>query len=125
MNPKQAFNFFGDYSVVYIKLVFAFLAIYAVYLILNFLRDKFINDSAVNKRDNVFDLLIILNQLFIYSGAGFILANIADMIIVGARRNVFNSSAMSVVDNNYITFGIILIFIGLGFKVTKDKILKE
>jgi hypothetical protein len=125
MNPKQTFNFFGDYSVVFIKLVFAFLAIYALYLILNLLRDKFINDSSVHKRDNVSDLLNILHRLFIYSGAGFIFANIVDLIIVGVGRNLFNSSAMSVNENTYITFGIILIFIGVGFKVAKAKISKE
>jgi len=121
MNPKQAFNFFGDYSVVFIKLVFAFLAIYSLYLILNFLRDKFLKSSSAHKPDNVSDLLIILNRLFVYSGAGFILANIVDMIIVG----VVNSSVMSANENSYLIFGIILIFIGIGFNVTKNKLQKE
>lgn len=116
MNSNQAFSFWGDYSLLFIRLVFAFLFIYALILILNFLRDKFILKEISTKKESVSELLQILNKLFLMSGLGFMVSSGVYAIIAGLSRNMFNGSMTSGNSLNYLVLGILLIFIGLGFK---------
>ncbi len=116
MNSNQAFSFWGDYSLLFIRLVFAFLFIYALILILNFLRDKFILKEISTKKESVSELLLILNKLFLMSGLGFMVSSGVYSAIVGISRNMFNGSVNFGNSLNYLVFGILLIFIGLGFK---------
>lgn len=128
MDQQQSFNlnadFFGGFSSIFMSLVYAIILVYIIIMILNFLRDKFINKEAGTRRDEVIDLLTILNNLFFVSGFGFIIGNIFQAILSQVPyRN--SGPAMSFRDAwDYLTFGIILIFIGIGLKLGK-KILKK
>jgi uncharacterized membrane protein len=96
-------------------------------MIINFLRDKFINKEAVSQKDNIVDLFKILYKLFLFSGFGFITGNIVNYIFSQPVRN--RSSFMQAISFNsdwdYLTFGIILIFVGLGFKAAWELLNKE
>jgi len=129
MDQKQSYNisadFLGGFSSIYMHLVFVIIAVYIIILILNFLRDKFINHSTNTKKDDIIDLLTVLNKLFFTSGFGFISGNIFQAILsqLSNRRGfpVMNIRG----EWDYLTFGIILIFIGIGFKMGKKAIMKE
>jgi hypothetical protein len=129
MDQKQSFNlnadFLGGFTSIFMKLVFVIIAVYIIVLVLNFLRDKFINKVTDTKSDNISDLLIILNKLFFFSGFGFIIGNIVQNLF--SKMSNHNSSFGSMNfrgEWDYLTFGIILIFIGIGFKVG-NKVLKK
>ncbi len=97
MDQKQSFNlnidFLGGFTSIFLKLFFVIIAVFLIVLILNFLRDKFINKSTDMRKDNISDLHI--SQLTNHGGLGTI-----------------NFRA----DRDYLTFGIILIFLGIGFR---------
>ena len=129
MDQKQSFNlnadFLGGFTSVFIKLVFAIIAVYLIVMILNFLRDKFIREDAGSKKDDISNLLTILHKLFFVSGFGFIIANIFQFILseMGGRHS--NMPSMNFRGEwEYLTFGIIIIFVGIGFKAG-NKILKK
>jgi len=73
MDKKQSFNlnadFLGGYSSIFMKLIFILIAVFVLVMIINFLRDKFINKESNKKMDDISDLLIILNKLFYISGS--------------------------------------------------------
>ena len=130
MDQKQSFNmnadFFGGYPSIFMKLVFVIIAVYIILLILNFLRDKFINKVTDTKSDNISDLLIILNKLFFISGFGFITGNIVQILFSQITKHNSGFGSMSFRgDWDYLTFGIILIFIGIGFKVGNKALKKD
>jgi hypothetical protein len=125
MNTTQGFHFFGDFTHIFIKLVIAFLCIYALILVLNFLRDKFILKEASTKKDSIKELLLILHKVFTFSGLGFIIASVAHAIIAGISRNAFNGSMGSGNSLNYLVFGILIIFIGLGLKAAHEILDKQ
>lgn len=129
MDQKQSFNlnadFLGGYSTVFMKLVFVIIAVYLLVMILNFLRDKFILSEPSPKKDEISDLLVILNKLFYVSGFGFVIANILQFLLSQIESRHNRVGAMSFRgDWDYLTFGIIIIFIGIGFKVAL-KVLKK
>ena len=128
MDPKQSFNlsadFFGGFTSIFMKLVFVIIAVYIIILILNFLRDKFINKTTNTKSDDIFDLLTILNKLFFISGFGFVIANIC-MVLFSQLTNRNSPTLNFRGEWEYLTFGIILIFIGIGFKIGNEKLKKE
>ncbi|MGM0621932.1 MAG: hypothetical protein ACQETJ_12850, partial [Bacteroidota bacterium] len=76
MDPKQSFNlnadFLGGFTSIFIKLVFAIIIVYLLVMVINFLRDKYINKEVNKQKDDISDLLIILNKLFYISGFGFV-----------------------------------------------------
>ncbi|WP_372650764.1 hypothetical protein, partial [Draconibacterium sp.] len=93
--------------------------------ILNFLRDKFINKEATKKKEEISDLLIILNKLFYISGFGFVIANIFQFLLSQIDSRHRNMPSMNFRGEwEYLTFGIIIIFVGIGFKVA-NKILQK
>ena len=129
METKQSFNinadFLGGYSSLFSKLVFVIIAVYLIIVLFNFLRDKFIIKEPSTKRDNITDLLSILHKLFYLSGFGFIVANLV-MVLLSAMsgRNSFPSLNLPG-KWDYLVFGIILIFTGIGCKLAKKVLVNE
>lgn len=117
-------DFFGSFFTLFINLVFLIVIAYLLILVLNFFRDKFINtDSPVKNQDHL-ELITILQKLFFVSGFGFVIANILQFMLSqmsGNRANV----VQFVGDWDYLTFGIILIFVGMGFGAGKKLVLKD
>ncbi|KJF45209.1 hypothetical protein [Draconibacterium sediminis] len=129
MDQKQSFNlnadFLGGFTSVFMKLVFVIIVVYLLLMILNFLRDKFINKEATKKKEDISDLLIILNKLFYVSGFGFVIANIFQFLLSQIDSRHGNMPSMNFRGEwEYLTFGIIIIFVGIGFKVA-NKILQK
>lgn len=129
MDQKQSFNlnadFLGGFTSIFIKLVFAIIIVYLLVMVINFLRDKYINKEVNKQKDDISDLLIILNKLFYISGFGFVIANIFQFLLskIGSHHSSFSSMNFRG-EWDYLTFGIIIIFIGIGFKVG-NKIIKK
>ncbi len=122
MNQKQSFNlnadFLGGFTSIFVKLVFIIIAAYLLVMILNFMRDKFIIKETMKKKDNISDLLIILNKLFFISGFGFVIANIIQVLLASIPGRHGSMPSINYRGEwEYLTFGIIIIFIGIGFKV--------
>ena len=117
MEQNQSFNvttdFLSGYTTLFIKLVFLIILVYLIVLLMNFLRDKFINTVTDTKKDDIADLLTVLNKLFFISGFGFIIANMIQFLLNKAGGNAMLSFRG---EWEYLTFGIILIFVGIGFK---------
>lgn len=129
MDQQQSFNlnadFLGGYSAVFMKLVFVIIAVYLLVTVVNFLRDKFIHSEPSQKKEDMADLLVILNKLFYIAGFGFVIANIFQFLFSQIESNHRRMGAMSFQgDWDYLTFGIIIIFVGIGFKVAL-KVLKK
>ena len=130
MDQKQSFNlnadFFGGFSSVFMKLVFVIILVYIIIMVLNFLRDKFILKEINTKKDDIIDLLTILNKLFFVTGFGFIVGNIVQKLLTLMSEHGGNMPTMNFRGEwDYLTFGIILIFIGIGFKAGKDILIKD
>tara|TARA_B100000809_G_scaffold141837_1_gene139409 strand:- start:49183 stop:49644 length:462 start_codon:yes stop_codon:yes gene_type:complete len=126
----QSFNlnaaFSGGFTRVFLKILIAITLVYVFVLILNFLRDKFLHNEANNKEPKITDLLSILNKLCYFSGFGFVLGNVLQIILLQLTGNSRNKASLNFVGEwDYLTFGIILIFIGIGFKIAKKEILKD
>lgn len=128
MEQKQSFNltsdFLNGFSSIFMNLVLIIIAVYLIIMILNFLRDKFINKQTDTKKDDILELLTLLNKLFFVSGFGFVIGNFFQNILPRIGGN--NMPMMNIKgDWDYLTFGIIIIFIGIGLKVGKKLIIKE
>ncbi|MDO3695075.1 hypothetical protein QVZ41_09490 [Wenyingzhuangia sp. chi5] len=130
MKENQSFNLNTDilnnFSYLFVKLVFIIITTYLIILILNFLRDKFINQEKATAKNNINDLIFILNKLFYISGFGFVIANILQMIfseISDSNSRIPNFKITG--EWEYLTFGIILIFVGISFKVIHKALSKK
>ncbi|MCL3781889.1 hypothetical protein EMN47_16005 [Prolixibacteraceae bacterium JC049] len=124
---KQPFNLnadlFGGYVGVFVKVLLAVIVIYGFIMLLNFFRDKFLNKMTTSREPQLFDLLIILNKLCYFAGWGFVIANIAQVLLNETTDTRMKLAIAGTWD--YFTFGIILIFIGLGFKAASKNVIKE
>ena len=124
---NQTFNvspeFLGGYTEVFVRIVMVIILFYAFILILNFFRDKFIKKETLSQKPHIVGLLSILNKLFYLSGFGFAIANFLQVLLNKQRGNEIMPSFTGTWD--YLTFGIILIFMGVGFRLAKKVILKE
>ena len=124
---KKSFNlnadFLGGYSGIFIKIIILIMIIYSFIIIINFLRDKFLDLEKISNAPKIVDLLSVLNKIFYFGGFGFIVANIVQVILSKISRNKRTMNFMG--DWDYLTFGIILIFMGIGFKVAKKVILED
>jgi hypothetical protein len=120
MDQRQSFNlttdFFSGFTAAFIKLVFLLILVYLLILLLNFVRDKFINKEMVTKKEDMSDLLAILHKIFIVSGFGFIIANILQFLLNSTSQQNSNAIMNLRSEWEYLTFGTILIFVGIGFK---------
>lgn len=127
---QQSFNLnaagFGRHTEFFIKIVMAIIFVYVFILLLNFLRDRYINKDTTSKPPQIIDLLSILNKLFLISGFGFIVGDILQSLLSESTRNGGINTLMNFRNNwDYLTFGVVLIFIGIAFKVAKQTIVKE
>jgi hypothetical protein len=127
MNQNQSFNLNADFlygfSGIFLKVVFLVFLVYIIIMAINFLRDKFISTPTDPKKEDIIELLTVLNKLFFVSGFGFILGDIVQNMLNQANRT---QPMMSFRGNwDYITFGIIIILIGIAFRVAKKVVLKE
>jgi len=127
---KQSFSlnadFLGGYTGIFIKIVIAIILMYGFILLLNFFRDKFLNKGETGSNPQIIDLLSILDKLFCWSGFGFIAGNILELILSRITRSSVTNHGMSFRgDWDYLTFGVILIFVGIGFRMAQKSISKE
>ena len=125
---NQSLNLTADllngFSSVFMTFVYVIIIVYLIILIMNFLRDKFIGNQSEAKKDDITVLLTILNKLFFVSGFGFIIGNLLQVFFSSASSH--NNIGINIKgDWDYLTFGIILIFMGLGLKAAKATILKD
>ena len=122
---KQSLNINSDFTSVFFKTVIAIVLIYGFIITIHFLRDKFINKETVSKAPQITDLLGILNRLFHFAGFGFIIGNIILVILTQADFTYNKQLIFLRGEWDYLTFGIILIFIGIGFKSAKKLLHKD
>ena len=124
---KQSFNlnadFLSGFPGIFMKIIVAVFLMYAFILLLNFFRDKFINNESTSKQPNIINLISILYKIMIASGFGFILANLTQFLLNQASSSHSNFKFGGTWDN--LTFGILLIFIGIGFKGAKKLLIKD
>lgn len=124
---KQSFNlnadFFGGYTGIFIKILLAVVLVYVFILILNFFRDKYLTKEHVSKDPQIIDLLNILSKLCYLSGFGFILANIIQVLLNEAMD--YGNRMQLRGEWDYLAFGVILVFVGAGFKSAKKAVIKE
>ena len=120
MDQRQSFtvtnDFFSSFISIFIQLVFLIILVYLLISVLNFIRDKFINKETDTQKENIGDLLTILHKLFFVSGFGFIIANLIEFVFTQGFRQNGNAIMNFRGEWDYLTFGIILIFVGIGFK---------
>ena len=120
MEQKQSFNmtsdFLAGFTTLFIKLVFLIIFVYLIVLLMNFLRDKFINQVTNTKKDDITDLLTILNKLFFISGFGFIIANLIQFPLNQFTHHNSNAMMSFRGEWDYLAFGIILVFVSIVFK---------
>lgn len=120
MDQKQSLNvgadFFSGFTAAFIQLVSLIIVVYLLLVLINFLRDKFINKETDTKKEEIGDLLIILNKLFFGGGIGFITANIFQSILSHTPAPNMNPIMNFRGEWDYLVFGIILISVGIGFK---------
>ncbi|NKI27824.1 hypothetical protein HCG49_14760 [Arenibacter sp. 6A1] len=129
MDNQQSFNVnmpgMDGYDVLFVKLVLVIIIFSLLLAILNFLRDKFINKTTDTNREDISGLLIVLNKLFFIGGFGFVIANIIKVILSQSKRNSGFPSVRFGGEWDYLIFGIILVFLGIGFKVSRKVLKKE
>ncbi|GGF73743.1 hypothetical protein [Wenyingzhuangia marina] len=130
MKENQSFNlntnFMNNFSYLFVKLVFIIIITFLIIMVINFLRDKFINQEKATTKNSIIDLIFILNKLFYISGFGFVIANIFQMIfskISDSNSRIPNFKITG--EWEYLTFGIIIIFIGISFKVIYKTLSKK
>ncbi len=113
-------NFISIFLIVVYIIVIAYFLIF----ILNFFRDKFITKEANLKNPDYLELITILQKMFFVSGFGFVIANILQFLLLEMRGNRSNFVQFQGYWD-YLTFGIILIFVGMGLKSGKKLVLKD
>ncbi len=106
----------------FVKIILVVVIIFVVIMVMNFLNDKFVNKKKTSRNDYLLDLLMILNKVFYFSGIGFIIANVVEAIFTNSFGNSFMKNFSSWA---FLSFGIVLIFIGLGFKYAKKVLVHE
>ncbi len=117
-------SLFGNYPSLFVNCVVAVILIYGFFVLINFLRDKFTDKEPLSRDPQIVDLISVLHKLFYLSGFGFVLANILEVLLSKwsmrpGSLDMFNSGASW----GNLSFGVILIFIGLAFKAAKKEIL--
>lgn len=120
MDQTQSFqvtnDFFSGLIPTFTKFVFLIILVYLLISLLNFIKDKFINKEAETAKENIGDLVILLHKLFFFSGIGFIIANLIEFVFSQGKKSYGNPIMSFRGEWDYLTFGIILIFVGIGLK---------
>ncbi len=127
---KQSFNLnvsdFDRHTDVFMKTVLVIVFAYAFMLLIGLLRDRFLNKEVRSQPAQIIDLLTLLNKLFLISGFGFVVCNILQLLLSGGKSSPVNTSLINFIPNwHYLTFGVLLIFIGISFKASKKAISSE
>lgn len=118
-------GFLGGHSGVFLKILTLVIFVYVFIMLLNFLRDKFLEKDSISKEPQIIDLLSILNKLCFLSGVGFIVANIIEFILSHATRSGRNKSLSFLGEWDSLAFGIILLFVGMGLDMARKEMLKN
>ena len=124
MKDQNIINSFlhGGYEALFLKLILVVIIVFVIIMLINFLNDKFVSKQLTNRNDYLLDMLTILSKLFHFSGFGFIIGNILQAVFTqdfsGGFMSQFGSWSL-------LAFGIVLIFIGLGFKYAKRVLVHE
>ncbi len=118
---NQTFNISTGIGSIYIetflKIFFAIILIYGFIMVVNFFRDKFIKKENLTKNPQITDLLGILNKLCFFTGIGFVIGNLLYIFFKKASYTSIRGESWE-----YLTFGVILIFVGIGFKAARKTI---
>lgn len=104
--------------------VFILLLFFAFLILINLFKNIFIKSKPTPPRDYIVLLLIILNKTFLFGGIGFIVANIIKKIF----EEIASSAApkFSIIGAwEDLSFGIILLFLGIGFNKARKIILSQ
>ncbi|TKG94035.1 hypothetical protein EYV94_14870 [Puteibacter caeruleilacunae] len=124
---KQSFNlnadFLGGFPAIFIKIMMAIILVFLIIILFNFLRDKFINKQSTVVKHCITDLLAILHKLCVFAGLGFIASNLLQAMFNEMSRNHSSLSFSGKWDN--LAFGLIIIFIGIGFSKGREVIKRE
>jgi uncharacterized membrane protein len=108
-----------DLPSVFIKIFSFILILYVLLLIYDFLREKYIlKETSENKNNKLHTLLTLISKLFIISGYGFILLNIIHVILSELTHR-------SEINWNNLAFGILILFMGIGFNKGLKTIIKN
>lgn len=105
----------SSYPKLFIQLIITLLILYLGFSIVNYLAKKKTQESSSFEL-SIKDLLRFLFKIFIWSGFGFILSNIIYLALLLPMQDHHTDP-----DWTNLSFGIILIFIGLGMRATKKK----
>ncbi len=109
-------------TALFVKIIIAIIVIYGVVLIINFLKDKFINKEGDTKNADYLDLFTILSKLFLFGGVGFAVGNIFQVIFESGNRN----HGMNIGGEwQHFFFGVVLVAIGFAFKSIKEELGKD
>jgi len=121
MNPSQTFNlssvFPVQYSTVFLKIIALLIIVYIVILIINFLRDKFINPEPSSRQEDLAGLLILLAKIFQISGIGFLVIALLQFVF-GLDHHNFREAQNSVV------FAVLIFFLSIAFKAASKSLKK-
>ena len=104
--------------------VFILLLFFAFLILINLFKNIFVKSKPTTPRDYIVLLLIILNKTFLFGGIGFIVANIVKKVLeeIGSSATPKFSIIGAWED---LSFGIILLFLGIGFNKARKIILSQ
>lgn len=105
----------GAFPKLFIQLIITLLILYLGFSIINYFSKKKIDESA-SVELNIKDLLAPLSKIFVWSGFGFALSNLIYLALLVPMQTRHIDP-----DWTNLSFGVILIFIGLGMKAAKQK----
>ena len=107
----------NNYPNLFIQLVISLLILYLGISVVNYLTKKR-TDESVSFGLDMKNLLGLFFRIFIWRGFGFVLSNIIYLALLGSMQQ-----KQSDPDWTNLSFGIILIFIGLGMKSAKKRLI--
>jgi hypothetical protein len=104
--------------------IFIIILFFTFLILVNLFKNIFVKSKPTSPKYYIVLLLIILNKIFLFGGIGFIVANIV--------KNIFKEIGSSATQKFSIigawedlSFGIILLFIGLGLNKARKIILHQ
>lgn len=106
----------GAFPKLFIQLIITLLILYLGFSVVNYLTKKKVDESALFEL-NLKDLLGLLFKVFIWSGFGFVFSNMIYLALLVPMQTGHIDP-----DWTNLSFGIILIFIGIGMKSAKKRL---
>jgi hypothetical protein len=116
-------DFMNGYTTIFIKLIIAIIIIYGLVMVVNFMRDRYINEKSKTTNSDYLELLLLLHKIFIFSGWGFITGSLVQILFkqFWPSKNSFYKNLQG--DYYYLIFGVIIIFVGISFNKARKVIL--